>query len=68
MGWAVLPNILAVLAKSAFPSFFTIKLLGKREQKNRERAEAMSHSHLERLCKFTGQGQKIPLYPSQKLR
>lgn len=55
MGWAVLPNILAVLAKSAFPSFFTIKLLGKREQKNGERAEAMSHSHLERLCKFAGQ-------------
>lgn len=63
MGWAVLPNILAVLAKTAFPSFFTIKLLGKRGRENRERAESMSHSHLEHLCKFTGQGQKSPSIP-----
>lgn len=54
MGWAVLPNILALLAKTGLPPLFTIKLLGKRGQKNRETAEAMSHSHLERLCKFTG--------------
>lgn len=60
MGWAVLPNILTLLAKTAFPSFFTIKLLGKRGRKNRETAEAMSHSHLERLCKFTGRAQKNP--------
>ena len=68
MGWAVLPNILALLVKAAFPSFFTIKLLGKRGRKSRETAEGMSHSRLGHLCKFTGQEQKIPLYPSQKLR